>query len=118
MLRAAGAALRWQGWGCGQWGRSRGILTHLTAAWKEVGAAIWREDLVCRLSNMAGANLGRRLAEQGASAPGRRDLQGQHSAVPFLIQQCQGPCPTLPTFHHPPPHCCHLGWGEDVFHFR
>lgn len=45
---------------------AEGPLTHLAAAWKEVGAAIWREDLVCRLSNMEGANLRRRLAEQGS----------------------------------------------------
>lgn len=44
---------------------AEGPLTHPAAAWKEAGAAIWREDLVCRLSNMEGANLGRRLAEQG-----------------------------------------------------
>lgn len=97
---------------------AEGLLTHLTAACKEVGAAIWREDLVCRLSNMEGANLRRRLAEQGSICTRQEGSAGTTLCSPL-------PDPAVPrslslpaTFHHPPPPCCHLGWGEDVFHFR
>lgn len=48
----------WQGWGCRD--TAEGLLTHLVAACEEVGAAIWREELLWRLSNREGANPGKR----------------------------------------------------------
>lgn len=62
-----------RGWG-ERAGLAGGPLTHPER--EEVGAAIWRAALVCRLSNTEGADVGGRLAEQGggASAPGRRQI--------------------------------------------
>lgn len=95
---------------------AEGPLTHPAAAWKEVGAAIWREDLVCRLSNMEGANLGRMLEEQGGICTRQEGSAGTTLCSPL-------PDPAAPRSLSHPAHisssftpCCHLGWGEDVFH--
>lgn len=95
---------------------AEGLLTHLTAAWKEVGAAIWREDLVCRLSNMEGANRRRRLAEQGSICTRQEGSAGTTLCSPL-------PDPAVPRSLSHPAHtsaspCCHLSWGQDVCHFR
>lgn len=64
-----------------------------------------RQDLVCRLSNMEGANPGRRLTEQGRGVGGICTTKGE-STEPMICFPLPNPAvprslSPLPGFHHP-----------------